>query len=111
MKLSKAFLAIIEAEDNEQGDILLAMMDHPDITLEEIIPEATDFLTQRADYDGNVLVLNRFIALNILEDDEEDEGDEPDDGEISTLDVLSSEIDPEDSDFNDYDDDEEDEDE
>lgn len=111
MKLSKAFLAIIEAEDNEQGDILLAMMDHPDITLEEIIPEVTDFLTQRADYDGNVLALNRFIALNILEDDEEDEGDEPDDGEISTLDILSGEVDPEDSDFNDYDDGEEDEDE
>ena len=109
MKLSKAFLAIIEAEDNEQGDILLAMMDHPDITLEEIIPEATDFLTQRVDYDGNIMTLNRFIALNILEDDEEDEGDEPDDGEISTLDILSGEIDPDDSDFDEYDDDDEEE--
>lgn len=110
MKLSKAFLAIIEAEDNEQGDVLLAMIEHPDITLEEIHPEAVDFLTARDDYDGNVLTMNRFIALNILDDDEEDEGDIPDDGELSTLDVLSAEIDPSDPDFDDYDDEDDNED-
>lgn len=78
MKLSKKFIELIEKEDNEQGDILLAMMDEPDNTREDITAVATAFLMASSDYDGNVLELNKFVVLNLLDDDEEDE-DEPGD--------------------------------
>ena len=79
MKLSKKFIELIEKEDNELGDILLAMMDEPDNTREDITATATEFLMASSDYDGNVLELNKFVVLNILDDDEEDEDEVGDD--------------------------------
>ena len=79
MKLSKKFIELIEKEDNELGDILLAMMDEPDNTREDITATATEFLMASSDYDGNVLELNKFVVLNILDDDEEDEDEVDDD--------------------------------
>ena len=103
MKLSKKFIELIEKEDNEQGDILLAMIDEPENTREDIVAAATAFLMETSDYDGNVLELNRYIALNILSDDEEDEEDD----ELTTLDILAADVDPDDDDFNDWDDEDE----
>ena len=103
MKLSKKFIELIEKEDNEQGDILLAMIDEPENTREDIVAAATTFLMETSDYDGNVLELNRYIALNILSDDEEDEEDD----ELTTLDILAADVDPDDDDFNDWDDEDE----
>lgn len=79
MKLSKKFIELIEKEDNELGDILIAMMDEPDNTREDITATATEFLMASSDYDGNVLELNKFVVLNILDDDEEDEDEVDDD--------------------------------
>lgn len=103
MKLSKKFIELIEKEDNEQGDILLAMIDEPENTREDIVAAATTFLMETSDYDGNVLELNRYIALNLLSDDEEDEEDD----ELTTLDILAADVDPDDDDFNDWDDEDE----
>ena len=103
MKLSKKFIELIEKEDNEQGDILLAMIDEPENTREDIVAAATAFLMETSDYDGNVLELNRYIALNILSDDEEDEEDD----ELTTLGILAADVDPDDEDFNDWDDEDE----
>lgn len=103
MKLSKKFIELIEKEDNEQGDILLAMIDEPENTREDIVAAATTFLMETSDYDGNVLELNRYIALNLLSDDEEDEEYE----ELTTLDILAADVDPDDYDFNDWDDEDE----
>lgn len=72
MKLSKEFMKIIEAEDNEQGDVILTMLEQPDITFDEIFPEAVEFLTDRSDYDGNIWEVNKYVTLNILADDEDD---------------------------------------
>ena len=103
MKLSKKFIELIEKEDNEQGDILLAMIDEPENTREDIVAAATAFLMETSDYDGNVLELNRYIALNLLSDDEEDEEDD----ELTTLGILAADVDPDDDDFNDWDDEDE----
>lgn len=103
MKLSKKFIELIEKEDNEQGDILLAMIDEPENTREDIVAAATAFLMETSDYDGNVLELNRYVALNLLSDDEEDEEDD----ELTTLDILAADVDPDDDDFNDWDDEDE----
>lgn len=103
MKLSKKFIELIEKEDNEQGDILLAMIDEPENTREDIVAAATAFLMETSDYDGNILELNRYIALNLLSDDEEDEEDD----ELTTLDILAADVDPDDDDFNDWDDEDE----
>ena len=103
MKLSKKFIELIEKEDNEQGDILLAMIDEPENTREDIVAAATTFLMETSDYDGNVLELNRYVALNLLSDDEEDEEDD----ELTTLDILAADVDPDDDDFNDWDDEDE----
>lgn len=103
MKLSKKFIELIEKEDNEQGDILLAMIDEPENTREDIVAAATAFLMETSDYDDNVLELNRYIALNLLSDDEEDEEDD----ELTTLDILAADVDPDDDDFNDWDDEDE----
>lgn len=103
MKLSKKFIELIEKEDNEQGDILLAMIDEPENTREDIVAAATTFLMETSDYDGNILELNRYIALNLLSDDEEDEEDD----ELTTLDILAADVDPDDDDFNDWDDEDE----
>ena len=105
MKLSKKFIELIEKEDNEQGDILLAMIDEPENTREDIVAAATAFLMETSDYDGNVLELNRYIALNLLSDDEEEEDEEYD--ELTTLDILAADVDPDDDDFNDWDDEDE----
>lgn len=105
MKLSKKFIELIEKEDNEQGDILLAMIDEPENTREDIVAAATIFLMETSDYDGNVLELNRYIALNLLSDDEEEEDEEYD--ELTTLDILAADVDPDDDDFNDWDDEDE----
>ncbi len=103
MKLSKKFIELIEKEDNEQGDILLAMIDEPENTREDIVAAATAFLMETSDYDGNVLELNCYIALNILSDDVEDEEDD----ELTTLDILAADVDLDDDDFNDWDDEDE----
>lgn len=103
MKLSKKFIELIEKEDNEQGDILLAMVDEPENTREDIVAAATTFLMETSDYDGNVLELNCYIALNLLSDDEEDEEDD----ELATLGILAADVDPDDDDFNDWDDEDE----
>ena len=108
MKLSKQFLEIIEKEDNEKGDILLAMIEEPENTIEDLTAVAVDFLVDSADYDGNVLKLHQFIALNILSDDEEEE--EESEPELTTLDILAGDIDPNDDDWNDFDDDEDEDD-
>lgn len=103
MKLSKKFIELIEKEDNEQGDILLAMIDEPENTREDVVAAATTFLMETSDYDGNILELNRYIALNLLSDDEEDEEYD----ELTTLDILAADVDPDDYDFNDWDDEDE----
>ena len=108
MKLSKKFIELIEKEDNEQGDILLAMIDEPENTREDIVAAATTFLMETSDYDGNVLELNRYIALNLLSDDEEEEDEEEYD-ELTMLDILAADVDPDDEDFNDWDDEDDDE--
>ena len=104
MKLSKKFIELIEKEDNEQGDILLAMIDEPENTREDIVAAATAFLMETSDYDGNILELKRYVALNLLSDDEEDEEE---DDELTTLDILAADVDPDDDDFNDWDDEDE----
>lgn len=107
MKLSKKFIELIEKEDNELGDILLAMIDEPENTREDIVAAATAFLMETSDYDGNVLELNRYIALNLLSDDEEEDEEDEEYDELTTLDILAADVDPEDDDFNDWDDEDE----
>ncbi len=107
MKLSKKFIELIEKEDNEQGDILLAMIDEPENTREDIVAAATTFLMETSDYDGNVLELNRYIALNLLSDDEEEDEEDEEDDELTTLDILTADVDTDDDDFNDWDDEDE----
>lgn len=93
MKLSKKFIELIEKEDNELGDILLAMMDEPDNTREDITATATEFLMASSDYDGNVLELNKFVVLNILDDDEEDDEEDLSVDEDSVVSTYSEEPD------------------
>lgn len=107
MKLSKKFIELIEKEDNEQGDILLAMIDEPENTREDIVAAATAFLMETSDYDDNVLELNRYIALNLLSDDEEEDEEDEEYDELTTLDILAADVDPDDDDFNDWDDEDE----
>lgn len=94
MKLSKAFLEFIEKEDNEKGDILLAMVEEPENTRDDITEVAIDFIINSSEYDGNVLEMRRYVATNILEDDEEDPDDDvEDDDELTTLEILAQDID------------------
>lgn len=114
MKLSKKFLEFIENENNEQGDILLAMIDEPENTREDISAVAFEFIVNSSEYDGNVLELHRYLAENILDDDDEDEDDDTDtsDDELTTLDILAMDVgddDDEDEDpWNELDDEDED---
>lgn len=110
MKLSKKFIELIEKEDNEQGDILLAMIDEPENTREDIVDAATKFLMDLSDYDGNVLELNRYVALNILSDDEDDEEEEEEIQLTASDIILEDDIDTDDYDFDDWDDEDDEED-
>lgn len=100
MKLSKELLEIIENENNELGDTLLAMIDEPDNTRDDIVAAATAFMMNSPEYDGNILALNRFVAINIIGDDEEEDEeedefdedieDEDDEDELTAFDIADS---------------------